>query len=149
MAQEVGHLPGGEGPEATVWLLHPVDQVGGEGMAQGVEAPPLQPSRCQDAVVSFPEVYRPGIVSVFIRDKGTVLSEVSLRSQIQDGVHSGLVQGDVPLAGGGLQLADLDFPTAGVLPTVLLNGTGYRIRMFLYPSGGCLLPRRAQEYGPK
>ena len=68
--QQVGHLPGGEGPEAAVRLLHPVDQVGGEGVAQGVEAPPLQPSRCQDAVVPFPEVYRPGVVAVFLIEVG-------------------------------------------------------------------------------
>ena len=149
MAQQVGHLSGGEGSEAAVRLLHPVDQVGGEGVAEGVEASARQPGGGQDAVISFAEVHRPDVISVFIWDEGFVLAEVPLGPEGQDGVHGGLLQGNVPLAGGGLQLADLDFPTAGVLPTVLLNGTGYRIRMFLYPSGGCLLPRRAQEYGPK
>lgn len=98
--QQVGHLPGGEGFEAAVRLLHPVDQVGGEGVAQGMEAPPLQASRCQDTVVPFPEVYRTGVATVLVGDEGLVLAEVPLGLQGQDGVHSGLVQGDVPLAGG-------------------------------------------------
>ena len=78
-----------------------------------VWSPPLfQASRFQDAVVSFPEFYRPSVASVFIRDERAVLSEVSLRSQSQDGVHCRLIEGHIPFAGGALQLADLYLPAA-------------------------------------
>ncbi len=81
MAEEVGHLPGREGADSSIRLFGSVDQIGGEGMAEGMESPLFQSSRLQNAVVSFPEVYRPGITSVFIRDERAVLSEVPLRSQ--------------------------------------------------------------------
>ena len=70
--QQVGHLPGGEGPETAVRLFHPVDQVGGEGVAQGVEASALQASRCQDAVIPLPEVHWPGVAAVLVGDEGDV-----------------------------------------------------------------------------
>lgn len=38
MAEKVGHLPGGEGLNAAVPLFYPVEQSGGEGVAEGVEA---------------------------------------------------------------------------------------------------------------
>ena len=66
MAEEVGHLPGGKGADGSIRLFDAVDQIGGEGMTEGKESPSLQSSRLQNAVVSFPEVYRPGITSVFI-----------------------------------------------------------------------------------
>ena len=115
MSEEIGHLPGREGADGSIRLFDAVDQIGGEGVAEGMKSPLLQSSRLQNAVVSFPEVYRPGIVSMFIRDERAVLSKVSLRSQIQDGVHCRLIEGHIPLAGGTLQLADLHFPAAGGL----------------------------------
>ena len=101
MAEEVGHLSGRERADGSIRLFDSVDQIGGEGVSEGMESPLLQSSRLQNAVVSFPEVYRPGITSVFIRDERAVLSEVSLRSQIQDGLYRSLVEGHIPLAGGG------------------------------------------------
>ena len=80
MAEEVGHLSGREGADRSIRLFDAVDQIGGEGVAEGMKSPLLQPSRFQDAVISFPEVYRPGIASVFIRDERAVLSEVPLRA---------------------------------------------------------------------
>ena len=112
MAEEVGHLPGREGADRSARLFNSVDQIGGEGMAEGMESPLFQAIRSQDAVVSFPEVYRPGITSVFIRDERAVLSEVPFRPQLQNGVHCSLVEWNIPLAGGALQLADLYLPAA-------------------------------------
>ena len=77
-----------------------------------MESPLFQSGRLQNAVVSFPEVYRLGITSVFIRDERAVLSEVPLRSQIQNSIHRCLIEGHIPLAGGALQLADLYLPAA-------------------------------------
>ena len=113
MAEEVGYLPGREGADGSIRLFDSVDQISGEGMAEGMESSLLQSSRFQDAVISLPEVYRPGIASVFIRDEWAILSEVPFCSQIQDGVHCRLIEGHIPLAGGTLQLADLHLPTAG------------------------------------
>ena len=101
MAEEVGHLPGRERSDGSIRLFDSVDQIGGEGVSEGMEPPLFQASRFQDAVVSLSKVYRPGITSVFIRDERGVLSEVSLRSQIQDGIYCRLIEGHIPLAGGG------------------------------------------------
>ena len=101
VAEEVGHLSGREGADRSIRLFDSVDQIGGEGVSEGMEPPLFQASRFQDAVVSLSKVYRPGITSVFIRDERGVLSEVSLRSQIQDGLYRSLVEGHIPLAGGG------------------------------------------------
>ena len=113
MAEEVGHLLGREGADDSIWLFDSVGQIGGEGVAEGMEPPLFQSGRLQNAVVSFPEVYWPGITSVFIRDERAVLSEVPLRSQIQNSIHRCLVKGYIPLAGGGLQLTDSDLSSAG------------------------------------
>ena len=113
MAEEVGHLPGREGADRSARLFNSVDQIGGEGMAEGMESPLFQAGRFQDAVVSFPEFHRPSVASVFIRDERAVLSEVSFCSQIQDGVHCRLIEGDIPLAGGRFQFADLYLSAAG------------------------------------
>ena len=59
MAEEVGHLPGRERADGSIRLFDSVDQIGGEGVSEGMESPLLQSSRLQNAVVSFPEVYRP------------------------------------------------------------------------------------------
>ena len=101
VAEKVGHLSGREGADGSIRLFDSVDQIGGEGVSEGMEPPLFQASRFQDAVVSLSKVYRPGITSVFIRDERGVLSEVSLRSQIQDGVYCRLIEGHIPLAGGG------------------------------------------------
>lgn len=101
MAEEVGHLPGRERADGSIRLFDSVDQIGGEGVSEGMESPLLQSSRLQNAVVSLSEVYRPGIGSVFIRDERSVLSEVPFCSQIQDGVHCRLIEGHIPFAGGG------------------------------------------------
>ena len=101
VAEKVGHLSGREGADGSIRLFDSVDQIGGEGVSEGMEPPLFQASRFQDAVVSLSKVYRPGITSVFIRDERGVLSEVSLRSQIQDGLYRSLVEGHIPLAGGG------------------------------------------------
>lgn len=61
MAQEIRHLPGRQGFEAAVRLLHAVHQVGGEGVPEGVQALLFDPRRLQDAVVPFPEIQRAGI----------------------------------------------------------------------------------------
>ena len=41
MAEEVGHLLGREGADDSIWLFDPVGQIGGEGVAEGMEEPPL------------------------------------------------------------------------------------------------------------
>ena len=56
MAEEVGYLPGREGADGSIRLLDSVDQIGGEGVSEGMEPPLFQASRFQDAVVSCPEV---------------------------------------------------------------------------------------------
>ena len=113
MAEEVGHLLGREGADDSIWLFDSVGQIGGEGVAEGMEPPLFQSGRLQNAVVSFPEVYWPGLTSVFIRDERAVLSEVPLRSQIQNSIHHCLIEGHILLAGGGLQLANPYLPSAG------------------------------------
>ena len=85
MAEEIGHLSGREGADGSIRLFDSVDQIGGEGMTEGMKSPLFQAGRFQDAIVSFPEVYRPCVASVFIRDERSVLSEVPFCSQIQDG----------------------------------------------------------------
>ena len=113
MAEEVGHLPGRERADGSIRLFDSVDQIGGEGVSEGMEPPLFQASRFQDAVVSLSKVYRPGITSVFIRDERGVLSEISLRSQIQDGVYCRLIEGHIPFAGGALQFTDFHLSAAG------------------------------------
>lgn len=113
VAEEVGHLLGREGADDSIWLFDSVGQIGGEGVAEGIEPPLFQSGRLQNAVVSFPEVYWPGITSVFIRDERAVLSEVPLRSQIQNSIHHCLIEGHIPLAGGRFQFADLYLSAAG------------------------------------
>ena len=88
MAEEVGHLPGREGADGSIRLFDSVDQIGGEGMAEGMESPLFQSGRLEDAVVSFPEVYRPGITSVFIRNEG--LSSPKYRSALRSRIASTL-----------------------------------------------------------
>ena len=51
MAYEIGYLTGGEGADSSIRLPDPVDQIGGEGLAEGVEAPLFQSCRVQDTVV--------------------------------------------------------------------------------------------------
>ena len=86
MAEEVGHLPGREGADGSIRLFDSIDQIGGEGVAEGMKSTPLQSSRFQDAVISFPEVYRPGITSVFIRNEG--LSSPKYRSALRSRMAS-------------------------------------------------------------
>ena len=86
MAEEVGHLPGRERADGSIRLFDSVDQIGGEGVSEGMESPLLQSSRLQNAVVSFPEVYRPGIVSMFIRDE--MLSSPKYRSALRSRMAS-------------------------------------------------------------
>ena len=83
MSEEIGHLPGRERADGSIRLFDSVDQIGGEGVSEGMESPLLQSSRLQNAVVSFPEVYRPGITSVFIRDERAVLSEDRLSFSLE------------------------------------------------------------------
>ena len=109
MAQKIGHLTGREGFDAAVWLLYSIDQCGGEGVAEGVKAFPIQSRRLQDAVIPFAEVHRAGVVALLIGDQGAVLPEVPFRSQGEDGVHGRWVQRNIPLAGGGFQLSHLHF----------------------------------------
>ena len=66
MAQKVSHLAGREGFDATIRLFYSVDQRSGEGVAEGVEALPLQPRRLQNAVILFAEVHRAGVVALLI-----------------------------------------------------------------------------------
>ena len=101
VAEEVGHLLGREGADGSIRLFDAVDQIGGEGMSEGMGSPLLQSSRLEDAVVPLPEIDWPGVVTVLISDERRILSEVPLRSQIQDGLYRSLVEGHIPLAGGG------------------------------------------------
>ena len=41
VAEEVGHLPGREGADRSARLFNSVDQIGGEGAAEGMEPPLL------------------------------------------------------------------------------------------------------------
>ena len=86
VAEEVCHLSGREGADRSIRLFDSVDQIGGEGMAEGMESPLFQSGRLEDAVVSFPEVYRPGITSVFIRNEG--LSSPKYRSALRSRIAS-------------------------------------------------------------
>ena len=104
MAQKIGHLTGREGSDAAIWLFYSIDQCGGEGVTEGVEALPLQLCCRQNAVIPLAKVHRPGVIALLIGDQGAVFSEVPLCSQVEDGVHGCLVQRNIPLAGGGFQL---------------------------------------------
>ena len=86
MAEEVGHLSGREGADGSIRLFDSVDQIGGEGVSEGMEPPLFQASRFQDAVVSLSKVYRPGITSVFIRNEG--LSSPKYRSALRSRIAS-------------------------------------------------------------
>ena len=61
VAQKVSYLPGREGADGSIRLFDAVDQIGGEGVAEGVEAPPLQASRGlrPDRVPFFLSALRP------------------------------------------------------------------------------------------
>ena len=76
MAQEVRYLPGRQGLETAVWLLHAVHKVGGESVPEGVQALLFDPRRLEDAVVPLPKVQRAGVLPVLIGDEGRVLSLV-------------------------------------------------------------------------
>ena len=54
VAQEVGHLPGREGADGSIRLFDAVDQIGGEGVAEGMEVPvaPVQPPPECGSIVS-------------------------------------------------------------------------------------------------
>ena len=45
VAQQVSHLPGREGADRAIRLFDSVDQIGGEGVPEGMEASLLQPCR--------------------------------------------------------------------------------------------------------
>ena len=113
MAEEVGHLSGREGADRSIRLFDSVDQIGGESMSEGMESPLFQSGRLQNAVVSSPEVYWPGLPSVFIRDERSVLSEVPPRSPITNSLHRHLIEGYIPLAAGRFPFADLYLTPAG------------------------------------
>ena len=122
MAEEVGHLPGREGADGSIRLFDSVDQIGGEGMAEGMESPLFQSGRLEDAVVSFPEVYRPGITSVFIRDERAVLSEVPFCSQIQNSIHAACLRGTSRLLEAVFSLPTLtSLPLVASTPSRLLT----------------------------
>ena len=121
MSKQVGYLAGREGSDAAVRLFYSVDQCGGEGVTEGVKALPLQPCCLQDSVMPFAEVHRTGVIALLIGDQGAVLSEVPFCSQVEDGVHSCLIQGYIPLAGGCFQPPELFFALLEVYLFFLLS----------------------------
>ena len=61
---------------------------------------------------------RARVTAILVRDQRRVLSEISLVSKVEDGVDRCLIDRRVALAGRALELADLDFSTAGELYSV-------------------------------
>ena len=75
VAQEVGHLPEREGAAGSIRLFDAVDQIGGEGVAEGRKSPvaPVQPPPECGSIV--PKVHRPGITSVFVGEAASCRSK--------------------------------------------------------------------------
>ena len=82
MAKQICHLARRQGFDGTVRLLHTVHQIRGKGVAQGVEALPLDASCLQDPVVPFPEDHRPRIIPALVAYKGCTRAEVVLPAQV-------------------------------------------------------------------
>ena len=91
VAQEVRHLSGREGFDGAVGLFYAVDQVGCEGVPEAVESFLLDPHRFKDAVVAFAEVHRLGVAALLVWNQRAIFSEVSLRSQLQNGIDRRLI----------------------------------------------------------
>lgn len=87
-------------------------------MSQTMETLSLDPRGLQNAVIAFAEVDWAGEVAMLVCNQGRILSEVSFPAEVQNGIHGGLVEGDVSFAGGGLELTHFDFPAAGSLGAV-------------------------------
>ena len=106
MTEEVGYLLGGEGFDVAVFVFDAVDQSGCEGVAEAVEAFCFYAGSGEDPVESFAEVDGAGDFAVLVGDEWAVLTEVEFFAKVFDHFDSGVVEGDVALAGGALKLAD-------------------------------------------
>ena len=106
MAEEVGYLFGSEGFDVAVFVLNSVDQSGCKGMAEAVETFGFYAGGGEDSVESFAEVDGSGDFAVLVGDQRAILAEVEFFAKVFDHFDSGVVDGDVALAGGALKLAD-------------------------------------------
>ena len=106
MAEEVGYLLGGERFDVAVFVFDTVDQSGGEGVAEAVETFCFYAGGSEDSIESFAEVDGSGDFAVLIGDEWTVFAEVEFFAKVFDHFDSGVVEGDVALAGGALEFAD-------------------------------------------
>ena len=100
MAEEVGYLLGGEGLDVAVFVFDSVDQSGCKGVAEAVETFCFYAGGGEDSVESFAEVDGSGDFAVLIGDEWAVLTEVEFFAKVFDHLDSGIVEGDVALAGG-------------------------------------------------
>ena len=102
MAEEVGYLARGQGFDVAVFVLCAVDQSGGEGVAEAVEAFCFYACCLENSVEPFAEVDRSGDISVFVRDERAVFAEVEFLAEVFDHLDGGVVERDIALAGGAL-----------------------------------------------
>jgi len=106
MAEEVGYLARGQGFDVAVFILRAVDQSRGKGVTEAVETFCFDARGFEDPVESFAEVDGAGNLSVLVGDERAVLAEVKFFAEVFDHLDRGVVERDVTLAGGALQLAD-------------------------------------------
>ena len=112
MPEQVGDLTRRQRADRAVRLLDAVDEVGGERVSDRVQTFLLNARRFEDAVVPPPEIHRARVAAIFVGDQRRVHTEVTLGSQVEDGVDRRLVERHVALARRALELADLDLPAA-------------------------------------
>ena len=106
MAEEVSYLTRGQRLDVAVFVFRAVDQSGGEGVTEAVQAFCFDAGCFEDSVESFAEVDRSGNISVLVGDERAVLAEVEFLAQVFDHLNCCVVERDIALAGGALELAD-------------------------------------------
>ena len=97
---------GGESSDVAVFVFDSVDQSGCEGVAEAVETFCFYAGGSEDSVESFAEVDGAGDFAVLVGDEWAILTEVEFFAKVFDHFDSGIVEGDVALAGGALEFAD-------------------------------------------
>ena len=91
MPQQIRDLPQRQRLDRAVWLLDAINEVRGERVADRVQAFLLDASRFEDAVVTAAKVDWARVAAMLIGDQRCVLSEITLGSQVEDGVDRRLV----------------------------------------------------------
>ena len=106
MAEEVGYLARGQGFDVAVFIFRSVDQSRGKGVTEAVETFCFDARGFEDPVESFAEVDGAGNLSVLVGDERAVLAEVKFFAEVFDHFDCSVVERDITLACGALELAD-------------------------------------------